>query len=191
MKLLVCSIIVIVLAALQAGAQNPNLGTSGAQFLEIPAGARATAIGGAVVANSRDASALFWNPAGIVNVPSADLHLSHTTWWASMAITHAAFAFSHESFGSFGVSVAMLTVEKMEVTTELEPEGTGQFFDARDLMIGVTYARRLTEDFSVGVTAKYVNQRIWSQTASGVAFDVGTQYHVGFRDLTIAMSMSN
>jgi hypothetical protein len=191
MKTLIGIVSIIVLAASPAGAQNPNLGTSGAQFLEIPAGARPSAIGGAVVASARDASALFWNPAGIVNVASADLHLSHTSWWASMSVTHAAVVLTDQSFGSFGLSVALLSVDKMEVTTELEPEGTGQFFDARDLMIGATYARRLTEDFSVGVTAKYVNQRIWSQTASGMAFDVGTQYHIDFRDLTIAMSMTN
>jgi len=79
----------------------------------------------------------------------------------------------------------------MEVTTELQPNGTGEFFDAQDLMIGVSYARRLTEGFSFGVTAKYVNQRIWNESATGFAFDVGTQYRIGFRDLTLAMSMTN
>jgi len=40
-------------------------------------------------------------------------------------------------------------------------------------MIGLSYARRLTEDFRVGVTVKYVEQRIWNESAVGVAFDVG------------------
>jgi hypothetical protein len=172
-------------------AQNPNLGTAGAQFLKIPAGARATALGGAYVALANDATALFWNPAGVVHVRANDLSFSHTAWWAGITLNHAAFVHTIEDVGTFGVSVAVLTMDKMEVTTELLPDGTGEFFDAQDLMLGLSYARRLTEDFSFGVTAKYVNQRIWNETATGFAFDVGTQYRIGFRDLTIAMSMSN
>lgn len=172
-------------------AQNPNLGTAGAQFLKIPAGARAVAMGGAYVALANDATALFWNPAGAVNIPSNDLSFSHTAWWTGITLNHAALVHTIEDIGTFGVSVAILTMDKMEVTTELLPDGTGEFFDAQDLMLGLSYARRLTEDFSFGVTAKYVNQRIWNETATGFAFDVGTQYLIGFRDLTIAMSMSN
>lgn len=178
-------------AGLPAAAQNPNLGTSGAQFLEIPVGARNSAMGGAVVAGVNDASALFWNPAGIVHVPGADAHFSYTSWWAGISLANAGVVFALEGIGTFGAAMTVLSVDKMEVTTELEPEGTGQFFDARDLMVGVSFARNLTEDFAVGVTAKYVQQRIWSQTASSIAFDIGTQYRVGFGDLTIAMSMAN
>lgn len=172
-------------------AQNPNLGTAGAQFLKIPVGARASAMAGAYVALANDVTALFWNPSGIVHVASNDLSFSHTAWWTGISLNHAAFAHTIENVGTFGVSVSVLTMDKMEVTTELQPDGTGEFFDAQDLMLGVSYARRLTEDFSLGVTAKYVNQRIWNESATGFAFDVGTQYRIGFRDLTIAMSMSN
>ena len=191
MKSTVMIVVTFALLAAPAFGQNPNLGTSGAQFLEIPAGARASAMGGAVMAAVHDASSLFWNPAGIVDVQNADAHFSYTSWWATVGITNAGVVYTAEGLGSFGVSVSVLSMDKMEVTTELEPEGTGQFFDARDLMIGVSFARKLTEDFSVGVTAKYIQQRIWSETASGMAFDIGTQYRVGFEDLTIAMSMSN
>lgn len=172
-------------------AQNPNLGTSGAQFLQIPVGARAAGMGGAFTAPAADASALYWNPAGIVRVPGAEFFAGHTAWWGGIQLNHAAFAQTFDAIGSVGLSMTLLTMSKMEITTELQPEGTGQTFDAQDLMIGVSYARTLTEDFAVGVTAKFVSQRIWNTTASGIAFDVGTQYRVGFRDLTIAMSMTN
>jgi len=181
----------VALLAAAACAQNPNLGTSGAQFLKIPAGARSAAMAGAAVGTAQDASALFWNPAGIVNVATGDLHASYTPWWATVRLSHAGVVFSTESAGSFGVSMALLTMDDMEMTTELEPDGTGIMFDAQDLMLGLSYARRLTDQFSVGLTAKYINQRIWNETASGIAFDIGTQYRIGFRDLTLAMSMQN
>ncbi len=182
-------ILAIALFVAPAGAQNPNLGTSGAQFLKIPVGARATAMGGAVIANASDATALFWNPAGITGVRANDLSISHTSLWATIALSHAAFVHTFEDIGSFGASVSVLTMDDMDVTTELQPEGTGETFGAQDLMIGATFARKLTEDFSVGLTVKYVEQRIWHESASGVAFDVGTQYRIGFRDLTLAMSV--
>ena len=172
-------------------AQNPNIGTAGAKFLRIPVGARASGMAGAVAACIDDPSAVFWNPAGIVGVPSTGLMFSHTPWWATTKLNSAALVTSFQDVGSIGVSVTILTMDKMEVTTELEPEGTGQMFDAGDMMIGFTYARRLTEDFSVGITAKYVNQRIWNESANGWAIDIGTQYRVGFEDLTLAMSMLN
>ncbi len=190
-KWVVVLMISILFASTEAVAQNPNLGTSGAQFLQIPVGARAAAMAGAYISHTSDASALFWNPAGIVGVASNDVVFAHTEWWASVKLNHAGYVHTTDDLGSFGVSMTVLSMDKMEITTELLPEGTGQFFDAQDVMIGVSYARKMTEDFSAGITAKYVGQRIWNETASGIAFDVGTQYKIGFRDLTIAMSMTN
>ena len=183
----------VILLALCAGAkaQNPNLGTSGAQFLQIPVGAREAAMAGATIASVHDAAALFWNPSGIVGVPSNDLFFAHTPYWATISLDHAGFVHTFEDVGSVGVSVTVLSMDPMDVTTELEPEGTGERFDAQDLMIGVSFARRLTDDFSVGITGKYIQQRIWNETASGVAIDVGTQFRMGFRDLTIGMSLRN
>jgi len=172
-------------------AQNANLGTSGAQFLQIPAGAREAAMGGATAGHVRNAAALFWNPAGIAQVPSNDLFFAHTTWWATIDLNHAAYVHTFEDIGSVGAFMTVLSMDPMEVTTELEPDGTGEQFDSQDLMLGVSYARWLTEDFAVGVSVKYVNQRIWNEVAAGIAFDVGTQFRLGLRDLTLAMSMTN
>ena len=49
----------------------------------------------------------------------------------------------------------------------------------------------LTDRFNVGLTVKYIYQRIWNETATGIAFDVGTQYRLDFQNLTIAMCMTN
>jgi hypothetical protein len=191
MKNLILLAMVITLCVVHTRAQNPNIGTAGAQFLKIPVGGRAAAMAGAFVSNANDVSAVFWNPAGIVSVNSSGVLFAHTEWWATVQMNHAAFVQTLEGVGSFGVSFTSLSMDKMDVTTEDQPEGTGETFDAGDLMIGLTYARKLTEDFSVGISAKYIQQRIWNETANGIAFDVGTQYRIGFRDLTLGMSMAN
>jgi len=185
-----CAIALISCGVLHA--QNPNLGTAGAQFLKIPVGARAASLGGAFTSCGYDASALFWNPAGAIGVKSSALIASHEEWWAGSRLNHAAFVQSFGEVGSFGLSFTSMSMDKLAVTTEEDPEGTsGLTFDAQDLMLGISYARKLTEDFSVGITAKYVHQRIWNENAGGLAVDIGTLYHIGYRDLRLGMSVTN
>ncbi len=173
------------------GAQNPNLGTAGAQFLQIPAGAQAAGMGGAYVGVAEDALALFWNPAGITRVARRAAHFSHVRWFDTIHLTWAGAVVNLQHFGALGVSVCYLGMDEMEVTTELQPEGSGEFWDAYDVALGVTYARALTDRMSFGLTAKLVQQQIWHESAHGVAFDVGTQYRLDFRNLVIAMAMTN
>ena len=172
-------------------AQNPNLGSSGAQFLKIPLGAKESGMAGAVVGLTDGASSIFWNPAGIAKVQATSLLFSYMKWFDLFDMNVAAVAYNLGDMGVIGASVVSFTTGQIEITTELSPNGTGQYYDVQDLAIGITYARYLTSDFNVGVTVKYINQGIWHENATGFAFDIGTQYSLDFQNLTIAMSMTN
>jgi hypothetical protein len=187
-KLIVAAIL---LWQFQALAQNPNLGTSGAQFLKIPVGARAAAMGGAYIGICQDAASVFWNPAGIAKVKTHAMHFSHSKWFDTFDVNAASYVYNAGNFGVIAASVMMLSVDDMEVTTEFSPNGTGRYFNAQDVALAVSYGRNLTDRFRVGLTARYIQQRIWNETAGGIAFDVGTQYQLSFRNLVIAMSMTN
>lgn len=172
-------------------AQNPNLGASGANFLQIPVGAKASGMAGAVVGNIQDASSVFWNPAGLVKVASVQAHFSYMNWFDLFDFNAAAIAYNVEDYGVFALSMISFGTDGIEVTTEEKPNGTGRFYNAQDLALGLSFARYLTDRFSFGVTVKYVSQKIWNESANGFAFDLGTQYQLDFQNLTIAMSMSN
>jgi len=182
---------IILVCTLSIHAQNPNLGTSSAQFLQIPVGARPQAMVGAVVGNIYDASAVFWNPAGIANVKNVEVFFSYMDWFTLFDHSAASIVYNVEDVGAFAASFISFTTGEMEITTELEPNGTDRYFDAGDLSIGISYARFLTDKFNIGVTVKYIYQQIWNETATGFAFDVGTQYTLDWQNLTIAMSMTN
>lgn len=184
-------IIFIFLLTVQVIAQNPNLGTSGAQFLEIPVGARAASLGGAFVGITDDVSSVFWNPAGAANIKSTSANFSYMRWFEMFDFNSVAVGFNVQDIGTFSVSAIIFTMDKTEITTELEPNGTGRFYDAKDLALGITYSKFLTDRFAFGITAKYISQIIWNETASGLAFDVGTQYRLDWQNLTISMSMRN
>ncbi|MCX8057402.1 MAG: PorV/PorQ family protein [Ignavibacteria bacterium] len=184
-------LILLVFLSVNLLAQYSNLGTAGAQFLQIPVGARNTALGSAVVGMTDDASSVFWNPAGLANINSTSLHFTFFNWFKFFDVNAFAVAKNFGDLGTLGASILVLNMDKMEITTELEPNGTGRYFDAQDMAVGLSYARNLTDRFRFGITAKYIYQRIWNETASGVAFDIGTQYTLDFKNLTIAMSMTN
>jgi opacity protein-like surface antigen len=59
-------------------------------------------------------------------------------------------------------------------------------------MIGLSYARNLTEAFSIGANFKYIREYIWNSTANGIALDVGTLYRIPvLNELRLGASISN
>ena len=52
-----------------------NVATTAASFLEIGSGAKSLSMGGAFVSIANDVSALYWNPAGIVNIDLSLIHI--------------------------------------------------------------------------------------------------------------------
>ena len=177
--------------AVPGGTTITRVGTTAGQFLKLGAGARAIALGGAFVAESSDLSALYWNPAGMARMPGRHVQLNHTRYLANINYNLGAFSTNLGSFGSIGLGLLLLDSGDMSVRTELEPEGTGEQFKVQNFALQLSYARNLTDLFSIGGTIKYVQERIWHSSASTVAFDVGTLFTTPFRRLKLGASMSN
>ncbi len=182
----------VALAAPAAGAQSVSrAGTTAAAFLGIGVGPRAAALGGAYTALAADATALYWNPAGLSQLQTGEVVSAHSEWLADVNHDFVGVALPFAG-GVAGASVTLLGVPEMTVRTEQNQEGTGETFTASDLAVGLSYGRSITDRFSVGGTVKLVQQRIWNSTASGVAVDVGTQFRTGFwGGLTIGASVTN
>lgn len=179
--------------AQDAGNNVSKSGTSAATFLEIQVGAAAVAMGGAYVSRANDATGLYWNAAGIAHLTRNEVVLSHTAWIADTKFEYAAFVMPlGGSAGLLGLSLTSLSMEDMMVRTVEKPEGTGEFFGANDLALGVTYARQLTDRFAIGFTGKYIQQSIWHESAYAIAADFGTTFKTDlFGGLVIGASLSN
>jgi opacity protein-like surface antigen len=168
-----------------------KVGTTSACFLEIEVGARPLAMGGAFVATANDATALYWNAAGLARLTRNEVHLGHTEWLADMNYDFAGVALPLGSFGTLGASFCALGMDEMEVRTVFYPEGTGERFGASDVALGLSYARALTDRFSIGFTGKYIQQKIWHMSASSFALDVGTLFVTQLKGMRIGASISN
>ena len=79
-------------AAISLSVRRSAAGTTGADFLNLPIGARAAAMGGAYSAISDEASAVYWNPAGLVQIPKLSAVFMRSQYVADISYQYAAYA---------------------------------------------------------------------------------------------------
>ncbi|RMH63675.1 MAG: hypothetical protein D6685_07575 [Bacteroidetes bacterium] len=183
-------IVLLGLTAFPAAAQS-KVGTTAAAFLEVGVGARNVGMGESVVATVDDVTAMYWNPAGLVGLTGGQVGFQYTEWFAGTALQYAAGALGLGRMGTVGVHINLMDSGEMEVTTLEFEDGTGETFRVQDLALGLSYARRLTNTFSLGGTLKYVRSRVWRMAASALALDLGVQYDTPFDHLRLGFSISN
>jgi len=169
-----------------------KVGTTSAQFLKIGAGARAIALGGAYSAFGNDIYSIYWNPAGLaLSNHSSEIVFNHANWLADMSYDFAAASLNFGDGGTLAASFTSFGVPEDKVRTLAHPEGDGRMWDANSIAITLSYSKRLTDRFSVGINGKYISENIWNSTASSFAFDVGTLYRTPFNDLIISAAIFN
>ena len=176
-------------------AQN-RVATTAAQFLTLGTGARGMALGHAYTAQATGGDALFWNPGGAA-IPHEGGTLGSvffTNTQGLVDVNYNAFAVTIPitQTGVLGASIGMLDYGRMDVRTVDRPEGVGQTFGAKDIVVGVSYAQPLTDAFYIGGTVKAIQQTIWDMRAQTMAVDIGfvlqTNY---FNGLRVAASIMN
>lgn len=179
-------------AASHAAAEFEKVGTIGAQFLKIGVGARAQAMGGAFVSVADDASAIYWNPAGVARINKTVLNINHLSWLADISFTQAAYVFELSFIpGKLAINARSLYMDEQAVRTVFRPEGTGKSFDNGDVAVGLTYARSFTDKFSAGVSWNFLQSTLATYEATAYTFDFGTLYDTGYRSLRIGMAIQN
>ena len=196
-RLLLVGVILLFLPTLVYG--QAKVGTAGAQFLEIGVSARAVGMGEAFLAISDDASALYYNPAGLVQLNQLELIAAYIDYPAGINYGFFGLAYPSNNLGGvWGVSFSALSTGDIPWTTYYDPMGdmaseysSNQTFVASEYALGLSYGASLTDRFSVGLTFKFINESYESETATGWAMDVGTLYDTGFRGFKIAMVISN
>lgn len=186
------TILLVIVIGFALNAQTLKTGTTAAQVLKFNVGPRAIGMGGAFTSVADDILSTYWNPSGTASITSNEVFFNHTDLYLDIAHDYAAFATNLSDFGTVGLFVSVLSMDEMEVRTIENPEGTGEFFDAGALVVGLNYSRYLTENFSIGFNFKYINESIWHMSANGFALDVGTLYKIPIlNEFRIAASISN
>ena len=193
---MILACVLIAAAPPEANAQlfrsTSKVGTTAGQFLKIGVGARAHAMGDAQVAVPGDISAMYYNPAALSRLQvNSELTFNHADWLADIDYDFFGGILPLGDIGTLGLSIVSLSVPEDIVRTVDFPDGDGRRWDASSLAIGLSYARNLTDKFSIGFNVKYVQEDIWSESASGIAIDIGTMYLSEVPGLILGASISN
>ena len=185
-------IIMLALIAGSAFAQYERPGSSAEQALKIDVSARGAGMAGAYISMVRGAEATYYNPAVIVELEGTDIALNHNEWFAG--INHEFLAITHNfgSYGAFGFSIMGLYTDEMKVRTPLQPDGTGESFYAGSYVLGLTYARRLTDNVTFGGSVKYLTSKLYDRfSANAVLMDISANFDTGFRGHRFGLSITN
>ncbi len=173
--LIVCVLLAVSQVALGGG--NDKAGTAGAQELLIPVGARGVSLGGSVLSTATGIDAIYWNPAGLADTKkSVDAMFSHMNYLGGINVEYGALGVNFSGFGAVAFSIKTLSFGDIPYTTEAAPDGIGTFSPSF-ITMGFTYSRQLTDRILVGTTINVVSEQIMRTSATGIAFDVGVQYH--------------
>lgn len=191
--------VVLVLHLLPAPAYAqmiPNLGgqragISSLQFMKIGVGGRGAALGEAMSAVADDASAMYWNPAGLTLNASNSVMAAHGEWLVGLKHDFVGLVYHLSDADVIGLSVISLATDDMEVTTELQPEGNGAYFKYSDLAVGISYGRKMTSQFAFGITVRYVQENLDVVRIRTMLFDLGTYYATGLGSLRIGVVVTN
>ena len=190
-KVFILIISLTLLVAASYSQEFAKVGTAGAQFLKIGVGSRGIAMGEAYDAVCNDASSVFWNPAGLAFVKGQSVMVGHANWIADIKYDAGAYAYNLGAVGVVGLSFAYLNSGDIEETTVEMQEGTGNYFNTANVMFGASFARMLTDRFSLGGNIKYVEEKLADEKATAWGVDLGILYYTGFKSLRLGMSIRN
>jgi hypothetical protein len=175
----------------EQNSDNTGFGTASGEFLLLGAGARGTALGSAFAAIATDVSAMYYNPAGLSELPRPGAMVGTFDYVADTRYTWAglAFPFSGGSralglqFGTFGFS-------DQPVYTVESPDGTGGTYSVHENYVGLTLAQNFSDRFSAGLTAKGIFDQLGEANGQAFAFDFGASFHTSLYSHPIRLSFT-
>lgn len=158
-------------------------------FLKIGIGGRAIGLGGAYTAVAEDATAAYWNPAGLAFLRRSELSFTHNRWIQDVKSEFVGMAFP-KGKSSIGLSFISTNVDGIERRTKPTVKPIG-IIQAHDIAAAISYSRKLSENLSWGITFKYLYEKIYIESAWGLAVDFGLLYRAEIRGLKFGLSGQN
>lgn len=210
-KLKIILSVIMLLFAAQINFAQVKLAQSGLKFLSVGADARASGLGETVTSIEGNSSSMFYNPSGMARQTDLfDITFNNTQWFADINYLNAAISYAPENglYGVFGLAISSVDYGDF-FGTIIGPDGGALdvgIYSPTVMAIGVSYARALSDKFSVGGNVKYIYQDYGGGFVVGgdydnlkttkididvFSFDFGVLYKTGYKSLNFGMSIRN
>ena len=200
-------IFVLIVLSFSASTFAQTLRKYSNEFMNIGVDAASLAMSNAVVASTNDVNAVYWNPAGIVNLENDQIAIMHASYFANIAqYDYVAYAKPIDDRSAWGISMIRFGVDDILNTTQLiDNNGIIDYnriskFSTADYGFTFSYARKLpVQGFQYGINSKIIRRIIGKFASSwGVGFDVGLQFESNdwyfglmLRDITTTYNIWN
>lgn len=200
--------------------KKKKVSQSGMTYLAISMGARESAMGDAATAIVKGINGMWHNPSVLADIDRFAFALNQVNWLADTKLYGAAVAYSLGKWGTVGADITYMDFGEIMGTQRVDKSVDYRGFiltgdiGVEDYAIGLSYAQRINDRFAMGFKikrlheslgkARYVYQienegtenekkyyrtRRWSLDDWGL--DFGTVYDIGWKSLTVAMTMQN
>lgn len=175
----------LVATAMFAG--NPDrAGQAGATQLLINPWPNSSGQGGANMGSISGVESMSLNPAGILSIRNSEFEVSHALWLGNTGVSINSFGFcdriGKDKNNAIGISITSFDFGNIPLTTELQPENSGQTFTISMLNIAFDYAHRFSDNITAGFLVRGVSEGITNLQAQGIALDAGIKYVAGESD---------
>jgi len=172
---------------------DEDAGTTGLTFFKVNYSARAAAMGSAFTGLSNDVNAIFFNPAGLVQLTNPEAAVTYMSYLDGINCGSMAYAYPFNEKTTFAVFAKGLsaTESKTLVDDYGQYAGTDGEFGFSDIILGVSAARYILNNLDVGINFKYLRESIDGHSASAAAIDVGIMHQTTNKNLKVGITLRN
>ncbi|MCX6136564.1 MAG: PorV/PorQ family protein [Ignavibacteriales bacterium] len=178
--------ILFLFAVFVSTSASAGVGT-GLPFLKLGIGARSIAMGESFTAIADDASASFYNPAALTLAQKPSLSLMHKQWIGGVTTAYLGAVLPGETF-SYALSINSTGLDGIEERMQPGP-ATGSF-GLHDYAATGTIGYRISDDLSIGLSARFLFEKIYIEESSGYSADIGATYRQS-RHLSFGAAITN
>jgi hypothetical protein len=193
-----------------------KVGSTSMQFLKVIPSAKGTGMGDAYAVRSSGADAIFWNPSGLISVKNQEVSSTYIKWLFDTRQGALSYATSLDDYGVVGIQIQYVDFGEFIETTESEPYSsnfpgqgiTGNTFRPYSYIVGMSYAKNLTDKFAIGLSVKYAHESLYNGSkvitlvrngaseevktwTDALMFDLGIKYNTGFHSIQVGAAVQN
>lgn len=180
-------------------------------FLLVGTSSKACGMGEAYVTFGKGSESMFYNPAGISLInKNFDININYTQWIADIAYLSGGAAWNLSEFGVIGAHLITVDYGTINGTSLIHPseqslyplgyKDNGLVSNVGAYVIGLSYGKSITQEFSMGLTVKLAGQNLGQSNfgtttkdnnATKLAFDAGVRYQTSFNGFAFGMFIRN
>jgi len=167
----------LILLLVFTGNMFAQSGGSAGSFMSLANGARAFGMGGVTIASSEDATTVFSNPGMVGMLYDGQFNATIAKLAFDRNYYDLAFVYPLNSWGNIGLGWTQLSIDNIQGRDQYGYI-TQKFSDLQSaFMLG--YSKMIGDNFSIGLSGKYLYHSLAGYSAKGVSFDIGSAVYIG------------